>query len=172
MTGHDGQPLSETLGRLRFLLAQPIDFTRTDTDTTLVKVRLLVAAATYFNTLVITDIGGRIGPVREAGLVEQVVAAAFQTYEDEDPHPHPFDKAAMLLRGITQGHPFTDGNKRTGFLLASYYLELSGISLPSRMPVDIVVEFCLRVSAGATRDIGAISDELKSIWLGSAPNER
>ncbi|MBI4491217.1 MAG: Fic family protein [Chloroflexi bacterium] len=34
--------------------------------------------------------------------------------------PDPFEKAAMLLRGITQGHPFYNGNKRTGFLPAAY----------------------------------------------------
>jgi prophage maintenance system killer protein len=37
----------------------------------------------------------------------------------------------MLLRGITQGHPFNDGNKRTGFLLATYYLNLVGIRPPA-----------------------------------------
>ncbi|CAN5831438.1 hypothetical protein BH23CHL2_BH23CHL2_10860 [soil metagenome] len=81
--------------------------------------RLLTAAATYFNILVVADFGGRRGPARDARLVEQVVGAAFQTFEGVDPHPGPFDKAAMLLRGITQGHPFNDGNKRTGFLLAT-----------------------------------------------------
>src|SRR5215212_7309335 len=54
------------------------------------------------------------GAVRDRGLVEQAVAAAFQTYVGVDPHPGPFDKAAMPLRGITQGHRFNDGNKRTG----------------------------------------------------------
>ncbi len=60
--------------------------------------------------LAVGDYGGRIGPVRADGLVEQVVAAAFQTFEGTDPHPGVFEKAAMLLRGITQGHPFNDGN--------------------------------------------------------------
>jgi death-on-curing protein len=67
-----------------------------------------------------------VGPApRAPGLVEQVVAGAFHTFGGDDPHPGPFDKAAMLLRGITQGHPFTDGNKRTGILVASYYLRPS-----------------------------------------------
>src|SRR5579859_5752373 len=133
--------LEEITARIEFALQEGIDFTKVDTTTTLAKVRLLTAAATYFNTLAVADFGGRVGPARDEGLVEQVIAAAFQMYGGHDPHPGPFDKAAMLLRGITQGHPFHDGNKRTGFLLASYYLDLVGSPLPAQLPVDDVVAF-------------------------------
>lgn len=119
VTERDDPALTSLLARLRLQLAEPVDFTRTDPQTTVAKVRLL-SAAVYFNVLAVTEFGGRPGPVRQEGLVEQVVAAAFQTFQGADPHPSPFDKAAMLLRGITQGHPFTDGNKRTGFLVAIY----------------------------------------------------
>ena len=125
-------PLEAVLDRLRIVLQQPVDFRRSDTDTTPVKIRLLTAAASYFNILAVTDYGGRGGPVRGEGLVEQAVTAAFQTFAGTDPHPGPFEKAAMLLRGITQGHPFNDGNKRTGFLLASYYLVRVGSRSPIR----------------------------------------
>src|SRR5947199_5422507 len=107
MANETDPSLSDLLTRIQFLLREPIDFTRTDPDTTLAKVRLLTAAATYFNTLAVADFGGRMGPARAEGLVEQVIAAAFQTYGGHDPHPEPFDKAAMLLRGITQGHPLS-----------------------------------------------------------------
>jgi prophage maintenance system killer protein len=119
MTERDDPALTSLLARLRLQLAEPVDFTRTDPQTTVAKVRLL-SAAVYFNVLAVTEFGGRPGPVRQEGLVEQVVAAAFQTFQGADPHPSPFNKAAMLQRGITQGHPFTDGNKRTGFLVAIY----------------------------------------------------
>jgi death-on-curing protein len=87
-------------------------------------------------TLALTEYGGRVGAERQPGLVEQVVAAAFQTFAGQDPHPTPFEKAAMLVRGITQGHPFQDANKRTGFLVASYYLAQMGYELiaPCRKP--------------------------------------
>jgi death-on-curing protein len=70
-----------------------------------------------------------------------VIAAAFQTFAGYDPHPEPFDKAAMLLRGIIQGHPFNDGNKRSGFLLALYYLHHFGFRLPRRLPEDAKSRF-------------------------------
>ncbi len=101
----DPQPsLGDLLRRLEIVLSEPVDFARTDTATTLAKVRLLTAAATYFNILAVTDFGGRSGAVRAEGLVEHAVGAAFQTFEGVDPHPGHFEKAAMLLRGITQGH--------------------------------------------------------------------
>jgi prophage maintenance system killer protein len=160
----DGSSLSDLLARIQFLLSQPVDFTRSDGEATTTKVRLLTAAATYFNILAVAGFGGRGGPARDDRLVEQVVAAAFQTFGDHDPHPGHFEKAAMLLRGITQGHPFNDGNKRTGFLLASYYLELVGIAFPREVPDEAVVSLCLRVSAGDIRDVETIASELRHIW--------
>lgn len=164
MAPSEDPSIATLLTRLRFLLRDPIDFKRTDTETTLAKVRILTAAAMYFNVLAVADFGGRPGPSRGEGLVEQAVAAAFQTYEGEDPHPGHFDKAAMLLRGITQGHPFNDGNKRTGFLLAAYYLELVGYPAPVQLSPDDVVDLCMRVSAGALRDVTVIAEDLARLW--------
>jgi death-on-curing protein len=160
----DAPHVSGLLSRIQLILAEPFDFTRTDSDAIAIKVRLLTAVATYFNILSVSDFGGRSGPARDKGLVEQVVAAAFQTFGDHDPHPSHIDKAAMILRGITQGHPFNDGNKRTGFLLAAYYLELVGLPLPDPVSEDAVVSLCLRVSAGQVRDVETIADELRRLW--------
>ncbi|SRR5579871_2343306 len=119
MASNGGASLDDLLLLIRFYLSTPLDFAATDTEHVANTVRLLSATAKYINNLAVSLFGGRLGSVREDGLVEQVVGAAFQTFGGVDPHPSPFDKAAMLLRGITQGHPFTDGNKRTGFLLRS-----------------------------------------------------
>ena len=126
--------LAALLERLQVILSEPIDLAATDTANILAQVRLLTAAATYFNVMSVADFGGRMGPVRSEGLVEHAVGAAFQTFAGQDPHPDPFEKAAMLLRGITQGHPFNDGNKRTGFLVAAYYLRRVGNPTPSPSP--------------------------------------
>lgn len=156
--------LPDLLSALRITLQEPVDFTSTDTAATTAKVRVLTAAATYLNLIAIGEFGGRIGAARAPGLVEQVVGAAFQTFGGNDPHPGPFDKAAMLLRGITQGHPFNDGNKRTGFLVATYYLDRVGHALPPHLPEQDIVALCLRVSAGEVRSVGAIADQLRRLW--------
>lgn len=162
MTGHDREDVARLIRQLQMRLAEPVDFTDSGPDATAVKVRLLSAAAIYFNVLAVTEYGGRIGPIRQEGLVELVVAAAFQTYHGVEPHPSPFDKAAMLLRGITQGHPFTDGNKRTGFLLAVYFLECMGYTPRPNLPIAEVVSFCRRVSAGEIRDLETIAATLEA----------
>src|SRR5690349_24341557 len=113
MTDTRPQPrLDDAFARLDMALAAPIDVSQTDTATTLAKVRLLAASAVHFNVAAVADFGGPAGAIRGEGLVEQAVGAAFQTYAGIDPHPEPFEKAAVLLRGIMQGHPFSDGNKR------------------------------------------------------------
>ncbi len=164
MSAEKQPSLAELLAQVEVLLQEPLDFTSTDPDTTQIKVRVLTAAATYFNVLALQTFGGRAGAVRQAGLVEQVVAAAFQTLGDYDPHPEPFDKAAMLVRGITAGHPFNDGNKRTGLLTAMYFLELVGIPRPVPFPGTEAEALCLRISAGQLRDAETIASELRRLW--------
>lgn len=157
-------PLLSELTKLDIAAAEHLDWTRTDPETTATKVRLLTTIASYFNVLALTDFGGRVAPARDPRLVEQVVGAAFQTFQGEDPHPTPFEKAAMLLRGITQGHPFNDANKRTGFLTAAYYLEQMGFPLPTGAAPDAAIALCLRVSKGDLRDVAAIQRELQTLW--------
>ena len=74
----------------------------------------------------------------------------------------------MLIRGITAGHPFTDGNKRTGFLVAAYYLAQVGIPEPEALSTgeatDDAEALCLGISAGRLRDVAAIAAELRRIW--------
>ena len=162
MTERPDSLLARLLAQLQVRLSEPINFTSANPKETAGKVRLLSAAAIYFNVLAISEYGGRLDPVRQEGLVEQGIAAAFQTYRGEDPHPSPFDKAAMLMRGITQGHPFTDANKRTGFLVAIFYLDRMGFVLRSDVPPAEVVSFSRRVSSGEIRDLRTIASALQA----------
>ena len=155
--------LSDLLGRVEVLLREPLDFAQTDPETTVRKVPLLTAVATYFNTLALSDYGGRAGAERQPGLVEQVVAAAFRTFAGVDPHPTPFAKAAMLMRGITQGHPFQDANKRTG-LVASYFLAQMGYELVEPAPEHETIDLALRISSGRLRDVAQIATELRPFY--------
>jgi death-on-curing protein len=157
-------PLADLRNRVDVLLQAPLDFAQTDPETTARKVALLTAVAAYFNMLALTEFGGRVGAERQPGLVEQVVAAAFQTFEGVDPHPDPFAKPAMLMRGITQGHPFQDANKRTGFLTASYYLAQLGYELVEPVPEAQLIDLALQVSAGQMRDVAVIAAVLRPFY--------
>lgn len=61
------------------------------------------------------------------------------------------DRAALLIRGIAQEHPFVDGNKRTAFEVAETFLARNGIDL--RASDEEIIALLLRVARGeASRD--------------------
>ena len=66
MTAFDDAALAILLERLQFSLAEPVDFADIDPASIASKVRLLSAAAVYFNILAVVEFGGRPGPIRQA----------------------------------------------------------------------------------------------------------
>ena len=73
---------------------------------------------------VIALFGGTEG-VRDDALLESALARPRQllTYAES---PGTFAMAAAYTAGIVRNHPFTDGNKRTAFLVGILFLELNG----------------------------------------------
>lgn len=153
--------ITEPLRQVHFYNKENSCVVENDPQTT---VDRLASAALSLNSLVIQEFGGRQGGERERGLTQSVIAAAFQNFGDTDPHPGPFDKAAVIIRGITGGHPFVDGNKRTGFLTAALYLEQIGIPMPSPVSVDGMYDLCMGISSGELRDLDEIAMQLERIW--------
>ena len=72
--------------------------------------------------------GGTSG-VRDQGLLESALARPQNIEAYDNPKPNIFDLAAAYAYGIIKNHPFIDGNKRTGFLLAYIFLRLNGYEL-------------------------------------------
>jgi death-on-curing protein len=68
--------------------------------------------------------GGAPG-LRDAGLLESGLTRARNafTYGETDLHA----LASLYAAGVVKNHPFTDGNKRTGFLCSALFLELNGL---------------------------------------------
>jgi death-on-curing protein len=69
--------------------------------------------------------GGAAG-VRDMGLLESALARPQNLYA-YDPDADAAALAAAYAFGIVRNHPFVDGNKRTGFLVAVFFLELNGM---------------------------------------------
>ena len=59
--------------------------------------------------------GGSDG-VREPGLLESALARPHASFGGTALYPRLTDKAAALCCGLTQNHPFVDGNKRIGVM--------------------------------------------------------
>jgi death-on-curing protein len=96
-----------------------------------------------FHDLQISEHGGAAGLRDEGGLRSALARPEnLAAYGD----PDIFDLAAAYARGITQNHPFVDGNKRTAFVVAVSFLDLNGQEL-SVSEAEAALVF-LRLAAG------------------------
>jgi death-on-curing protein len=60
--------------------------------------------------------------------------------------------AASYAAGIILNHPFLDGNKRAGFMLAATFLELNGMTFTASE--ESVAEKTLALAAGEIKEAG------------------
>jgi death-on-curing protein len=99
--------------------------------------------ALIYHDLQIEEHGGAHG-VRGEGAVQSALARPenLAAYGE----PDLFDLAAAYAHGIVQNHPFVDGNKRTGFVVAVSFLDLNGRALEVDEAEAAVI--FLRLAAG------------------------
>ena len=67
--------------------------------------------------------GGSAG-IRDEGLLDSAMGKPQNVWAYGKPNL--FDLAASYAFGLVKNHPFIDGNKRTGFVVAVLFLELNG----------------------------------------------
>lgn len=87
---------------------------------------------------------GGLAGVRDAGLLESALSKPRNLFTYAKP-THA-EMAASYAAGIILNHPFLDGNKRTGFMVAAVFLEVNGYEL--RATEESVVESTLGLAAG------------------------
>jgi death on curing protein len=78
--------------------------------------------------LLIDQFGGSHG-VRDESSLNSAINRPFATFDQQELYPEPVDKAAAILESIVTNHPFIDGNKRTGYVLARLLLLKSGLDI-------------------------------------------
>ena len=74
--------------------------------------------------------GGSIG-IRNEGLLNSAVEAAFATFDGKELYPTKEEKAAKLGYALISNHAFVDGNKRIGVYVMLSFLELNGVHIES-----------------------------------------
>ena len=74
--------------------------------------------------------GGKLGCRDVAGLAS-AVAMPQSGYGDEYFHQDLFAMAAAYVYHIVASHPFVDGNKRTGMVVADTSTQLNGYEIPA-----------------------------------------
>ena len=93
--------------------------------------------------------GGLTG-VRDEGLLESALAKPQNLFAYGSPTLP--EMAASYAAGIILNHPFLDGNKRTGFMLAATFLELNGMGFAATE--ESVVEMTLALADGKLKQAG------------------
>ena len=87
---------------------------------------MLDAAVLIAHEISLANFGGADG-IRDINLLESVLGRRKNLFAYEKPNL--FGLAAAYTSAIVRNHPFVDGNKRTGFLVGSTFLELNGLTL-------------------------------------------
>ena len=86
------------------------------------------AKVLLLHKLIVEETGGSIG-VRDEGLVESALEAAFSGFGDQEFYPTKEEKGARLGYNLISNHAFVDGNKRIGMYVMLTFLEVNGIHM-------------------------------------------
>ena len=95
--------------------------------------------------LIAQETGGSIG-VRDEGLLESALEAAFSGFGNREFYPTKEEKGARLGYNLISNHAFVDGNKRIGMYVMLTFLEVNGIHMDCTN--DDVADAGLAVAAG------------------------
>jgi len=91
---------------------------------------------------------GGLAGVRDDGLLESALSKPQNLFAYAKPtHAR---MAASYAAGVILNHPFLDGNKRTGFMIAAVFLEVNGYELTATE--ESVVENTLALAAGTLKE--------------------
>ena len=109
--------------------------------------------------MLLSQYGGCAG-LRDSELLDSALARPLQMQAYGSPTTA--ELAAAYATGIIRNHPFLDGNKRTGFMLGSGFLELNGMEFFAT-EADAVIK-TLALAAGE------LTEQAYAEWL--AKNSR
>ena len=105
---------------------------------------------------------GGLAGVRDEGLLESALSKPQHLFAYASPTLA--DMAASYAAGIVLNHPFLDGNKRTGFMLAATFLELNGVEFTATE--ESVIAMTLALASGKLKQAAYAE------WLGENSGAR
>lgn len=95
--------------------------------------------------ILLEETGGTDG-VRDIGLLDSALEAAYATFDGNELFPTKEEKAARLGVGLISNHAFVDGNKRIGMYVLLSFLELNGVYIEATD--DEVIDVGLAIARG------------------------
>lgn len=99
---------------------------------------------------------GGLPGIRDAGLLESALARPLDVFAYKRKYDLA-DLAAAYAFGLSQNHPFQDGNKRVAFLASGLFLDLNGRCLVADSLEAIEVFFALAA--------GKLKEKDLAMWL-------
>ncbi len=108
-------------------------------------IRIPIDTVKLLHPLIAEETGGSVG-VRDEGLLQSAMDAAFATFDGSDLYPTKEEKGARIGFNLISNHAFVDGNKRIGMHIMLTFLELNGIRL--HCGDEDIVEAGLGVASG------------------------
>ncbi|MDO3703912.1 Fic family protein [Micromonospora sp. C28SCA-DRY-2] len=123
----------------------------------------------YHPTLAdVARIARKIGAgVRDAGLIESALARPRTNVLGADAYPDLWTKAAALLHSLVNNHPFVDGNKRMGWIVAVTCLAQNrAISADELRGADLdgAYDVVIAVADGRLTEVDQIADALRKVF--------
>lgn len=106
---------------------------------------ILEKDALHVHSILIARFGGSDG-IRDRDLLDAALNRPFQTFDGQDLYPTAVGKAAAILESIVKNHPFIDGNKRTGYVLARLLLMQAHLDIDANQKEKY--EFVINISTG------------------------
>ena len=73
--------------------------------------------AVKIHAVLVERFGGAQG-IRDTALLDSALQRPYQTFDGVDLYNSTIEKAAAIVESVVKNHPFIDGNKRTGYVLA------------------------------------------------------
>lgn len=110
------------------------------------------------HALAVGHSGGSAG-VRDMGRLDAALGSQTQEVFGQELYPTIHEKAAAIIRGIVQDHPFVDSNKRTAMLAGLTLIELNDLEFHAR-PGELE-DFAVSVATDRL-DVPAIATWLQS----------
>ena len=99
--------------------------------------------AIEIHSILIDQFGGSRG-LRDSELLKSALSRPYQTFDGKELYESPVKKAATIMESIIKNHPFVDGNKRTGYVLAR--LILMDAKLDIKADEDSKYNFVISIS--------------------------
>ncbi|WBB79029.1 Fic family protein [Micromonospora sp. WMMD882] len=123
----------------------------------------------YYPTLAdVARLADKLGlRIRDAGLIESALARPQTSVFGQAAYPDTWTKAAALLHSLVGNHPFLDGNKRMGWIVAVAFLRRNAALTASQLAdadQDAAYDLVIAVAEGQVTEVDRIADLLRKVF--------